>query len=96
MPFFESNNNLNIKIDYEKYQPVSVIASFNRSGKIIPVYLGLTDLYGNACKVKIDGVACTKDGIGRTTYRCLYSTNKRQQQINLTFFIHQHLWVLEN
>ncbi len=95
MPFFELNNP-DIKIDYSKCQPVSVIAVFNREGKIMPVYLSLTDLYGNVCKVKIDGVTFTKDGTGSTTYCCIYSADKRKRQINLTYYIHQHLWVLEN
>lgn len=96
MPFFESTNNPNIKIDYSKCQPVSVIAAFNREGKILPVYIGLMDLYGNVCKVKIDDVTNTKDGIGCITYCCLYNAHMRQKQINLTFFINQHLWVLDN
>ncbi len=52
MPFFESTNNPNIKIDYSKCQPVSVIAAFNREGKILPVYIGLMDLYGMSVRLK--------------------------------------------
>lgn len=96
MPFFEPNNTPEIKIDYSKYQPISVIAAFNREGKIMPVYIGLMDLYGNVCKIKLDGVTFTKDGIGCTTYCCLYNTNRLQKQIALTYFIDQHIWVLEN
>lgn len=95
MPFFE-NNLSNYKIDYSKCQPVSVIVSFNREGKMIPVYVGIMDLYGNACRVKIDGITCTKDGNGCTTYCCFYNTNKRSRQVNLTYYINQHLWVLNS
>lgn len=79
-----------------KGNPISVIAVYNQAGKIKPVYIGLTDLYGNVCKAKIDGVKYTKDGNGYTTYCCVYTNGYRQQQINLTFYIKQHLWVLAN
>lgn len=96
MPFFESSSEYVTHVDYSKHQPVSVIASFNREGKILPVYLGIMDLYGNVCKVKIDGVSFTKDGKGCITYCCLYNSNKLRRQVNLTYFIHEHLWALDN
>ncbi len=95
MPFFETTT-ISTIIDYSKCQPISVIAAFNREGKIMPVYISLTDLYGNICKVKIDGVTFTKDGSGFTTYCCLYTTGRSRKQVNLTYFFNQHLWVLEN
>lgn len=96
MPFFETNKESNIEIDYSRYQPVSVIASFNREGKILPVYIGIMDLYGNICKVKVDGVTHTRDGRGCTTYCCLYNMNTLQRQVNLTYFTNEHLWALDN
>jgi hypothetical protein len=96
MPFFETNNTPNVTIDYSKYQPVSVIAMFNIEGKILPVYMGLMDLYGNACKVRIDSISSTKPGNGCVTYCCLYNSDILQRRINLTYFINQHLWALEN
>jgi hypothetical protein len=96
MPFFETNNTPEEKIDYSKCQPVSVIAMFNIEGKIRPVYFGLMDLYGNVCKVRIDFVSSTKTGNGCMTYCCLYNSEIIQRRINLTYYISQHLWVLEN
>ncbi len=96
MPFFEPNKEPAVNIDYTKYQPVSVIASFNREGKILPVYIGIKDLYGNVCKVKIDGITMTKDGNGCTTYCCSYNSDRLKRQVNLTYFTNQHLWVLDN
>lgn len=86
-----------INIDYSHCTPVAVIVNFNREGKLMPVYLSLEDLYGNVCKAKIDGIKYTKDKKGCITYCCLISNgHNRQQQINLTFYIRDHLWVLEN
>jgi hypothetical protein len=96
MPFFESSKESATPIDYSKHQPVSVIASFNREGKILPVYLGIMDLYGNACKVKIDGISFTKGGKDHITYCCLYNSNKLKRQLKLTYFINEHLWALDN
>lgn len=96
MPFFEQKDDINRKVDYNHSQPVSVIACFNPEGKIMPVYVSLEDLYGNICKTKIEAINYTKDGHGYTTYCCVYSNGYRKRQMNLTFFIEKHLWVLEN
>lgn len=94
MPFFESNNT-NINIDYTNCFPVSVIANYNAEGKIMPVYLSITDLYENVFKIKIDNVQSTKDGNGYKTYCCTIHNKYRSQLINLRFYTMEHLWVLE-
>lgn len=95
MPFFDTADNTNTAPDIKKGQPLSVIAVYNSEGKIKPLYISLTDLYGNVCKAKIEGVKYTKDGKGYKTYCCLYNNGYRQQQINLTFYIDNHFWILE-
>ncbi len=95
MPFFDISDNQKVEPDREKGQPLSVIAVYNPDGKIKPLYISLTDLYGNVCKTKIDGVKYTKDGKGYKTYCCLYNDGYRQQQINLTFYIDKHFWILD-
>lgn len=100
MQFYETSSKPSVNIEQQRKnsnsQPVSVIANFNADGKIMPAFLSIEDYYGNVCKTKIDGVKYTKEGNGYTTYCCLISNNYRQQQINLTFYIHDHVWVLDN
>lgn len=95
MPFFESDYTPKIKPNYDKCTPVSVIISFSRDGKMMPVCFGMADLYGNQIKVNIDGVKYTKDKIGCISYYCLYSVGKQKRECMLTYYVSDHLWVLE-
>ncbi len=97
MAFGYYPNDENFNIDYSHCTPISVIAVFNVERKIKPVYVSLEDMYGNVCKTKIDGIKYTKDKDNCITFCCLISSgNNRQQQINLTFYVKDHLWVLDN
>jgi hypothetical protein len=95
MPFFESNE-INYKIDFSHCTPVSVISNFNPEGKILPIYIALTDLYNNTWKTKIDGVKYTKDKPGCISYCCVYTVGRFKREIMLTYYIKEHLWVMEN
>ena len=64
MPFFEPDRQPKFSIDYSTRQPVSVIAAFNPMGDFKPTHFGLTDLYGNRCKIQITGFKNTKDVSG--------------------------------
>jgi len=91
-PYTEENTN----IDYTKCTAISVIATFNRERKMKPLYISITDLYGNVLKTKIDFVKFTKEGPGTTSFYCAYTTNHIQKECVLTYYIKEHQWVLMN
>ncbi len=95
MPFFETNRKPEFEIDYSRCQSVSVIANYNPAGKIRPVFVCLEDLYGNACKAKIEGVKYTKEMPGGYSFCCVYKSGNRLRECTLIFYIREHLWVLE-
>ncbi len=93
---FQPDTNLTPTIDYSKCTPISVIVTFNRERKMKPLYISLTDLYGNVLKTKIDAVKFTKEGPGTTSFYCVYTTSHLQKECILTYYIKEHQWVLMN
>jgi hypothetical protein len=97
MPFFEPDRSPEFKIDYSNRQPVSVMVVFNTTGDFKPVYFGLTDLYGNTCKVKIINIKYSKDirGNGKS-FCCIYLSGDQQKECVLTYYVSDRIWVLGN
>jgi hypothetical protein len=83
-----------VNIDYSRCTPVAVIANFNADGRIMPAYVCIQDLYGNTFKTKVEGIKYTKDGNGYIMFCCLVKSGNRQQEISLSYYVDQHLWVL--
>jgi hypothetical protein len=96
MPFFEPNDEVRMKPDYNKCTPVSVIVNFAPDGKMLPVYFGMTDLDESQHRIKLEGVKYTKELRGRTSYICVYNNGRRKQECMLTYYVQDHVWVLEN
>ena len=94
MPFFEPDRQPEFKIDYSTRQPVSVICAFNPMGEMKPTHFGLTDLYGNRCKVPITGIKNTKDVRGGKSFCCTYLSGGQQRECILTYYGTDHRWVL--
>lgn len=94
MPFFEPDRSPEFKIDYSVRQPVSVIAAFNPMGEIKPVHFGIIDLYGNTCKVQIQGIKYSKDVRGGKSFCCTYLSTNQLRECILTYYGTDHRWVL--
>lgn len=75
-------------------QAVDVIASFNPSGDIKPLYIGVTDLYGNYLKTKIEYVRFKKDIYGGISFSCMYQYCDSLKEVELRYFFKSHLWVI--
>lgn len=85
-----------VNIDYTRCKDVAVITTFTPSGKLKPLYFLVTDMYGNDCKTKVDGIKYTKDGNGCITFCSTYQVGNRERECLLTYYIQDHFWVLEN
>ncbi|WMJ88503.1 hypothetical protein [Anaerocolumna sp. MB42-C2] len=94
MSFFEPDRTTEYKIDYNNRQPVSVIAAFNPMGDFKPVNFGIMDLYGNICKVKIEGIKYAKEVRGGKSFCCVYRSSDQQKECILTYYVSDHRWVL--
>lgn len=93
VPRFQDNK---VNIDYSRCTPISVIATFATDGRYKPLYFLVKDEYSNECKVQVKGIKYTKDERDSTTFCCVYQVGSVQRECLLTFYIQQHLWVLEN
>ncbi len=96
MAFFEPDRSPEFKIDYNSRQPISVIAAFNPIGDFKPVNFGIMDLYGNTCKIKIDGIKYTKEVRGGKSFYCVYQSADQQRECMLTYYVSDHRWVLNS
>lgn len=92
---YPANQSIKPSIDFSRCEPISVIVNFNRDGKIMPVMFNYVDRHQNYTKVNIDGIKYTKDGDGSLTYCCVANNGRWKYQVNLTFWIMEHIWVLE-
>lgn len=75
-------------------EPVSVIASFNKVGDALPLYVQLTK---GEKTVNLKIVECTKtDGqLGRScSYRCRAAYRDKQVEFNLDFYKSTTLWYM--
>lgn len=95
MGFVPQFKDTKINIDYSRCTPVSVIVTFATDGRYKPLYFLVTDSYGNECKTKVTGIKYTKDGKGCTSFCCAYQVGSRQRECMLTYYLMEHLWVLE-
>lgn len=96
MGFVPSFKDDSVNIDYSSCTPVAVIPTFAPSGKFKPLYFLVVDEYGNDCKVKITGIKDTKEEKSYTSFFCTYQVGSRQRECKLTYYMMEHLWVLEH
>lgn len=93
MPFYDSHDHSNkIEIDYSK--AVDVVVSSKTDGSYIPLYFRAKD-YEEVLQTYKVTVKFIKEKKGCTTFRCLIDNYGRQQEVYLTFYIEEHVWILE-
>lgn len=82
------------EIDFTKNRPIDVIANFNPEGKFIPIYFKYEAEDQTIYKYKIDAIKYTKDNEQRTLFCCLYTNNRKQYELLLSFWINDHIWTI--
>lgn len=85
-----------INIDYSRCTAVNVIAVFNQERKIKPLFFSIENEYDDLCKVEITGIKYTKECKGCLSYCCTYKVGSVQRECILTYYLIEHLWVLEH
>lgn len=93
MPFYAQSKEQEIVISG---QPVQVAAAFNNIGDIKPLYICVTDLYGNALKTKVEIVRYKKNVRGGISFCCAYYCGDSLRDVMLTFYCDSHVWVIES
>lgn len=97
MPFFDTpDRNDKITIDYSRCRPISVVMSHKANGQFIPIYFRAIKPDESEQTVKIDIVKFIKEKKGCISFHCLVTNYDRQQEVILTFYVLEHIWVLEN
>lgn len=77
-------------------QAVEVAAVFNTAGDFKPLYIGLSDLYGNYLKTKVEFVRHKKNVRGGISFCCAYKFGDSLRDVILTYYLDSHLWVIES
>lgn len=96
MAFGHPQTEKKLLIDYSCCTPIPVVATFAPGGKYKPLYFMVRNEYGDECKTKVTGIKYTKECNGYTSFCCAYQVGSRQRECILTYYISEHLWVLEN
>lgn len=95
MAFGHPHKEDKLNIDYSRCTAVNVIAVTNQERKIKPLYFTAPGPYGELCKVKVEAIKYTKQCNGYTSFCCTYQVGSRQRECVLTYYVMDHLWVLE-
>lgn len=95
MGFFKEQPQTKIYIYYSRCTPISVIVTFATDGRLKPLYFMVKDDYNHECKVEVTGIKYTKDGNGCTSFCCAYQVGSRQRECVMTYYLQDHVWVLE-
>lgn len=78
-------------------RPINVIASFNKDGKIMPLYFQITE-DGENHSIKI--IDCQKpfddsQSTVSNSFKCQYEFNGLNRWVILTYFFRNHTWYLD-
>lgn len=80
---------------YSKLE-TGVIAVFQPSGKIKPLYFQYKDLYGDEHNIKIDTILSSKEehyaGLPTIIYNCTAVIGNRKVECNLRYRVQEHYW----
>jgi hypothetical protein len=93
MPFFTPSKDTKTYIDFDRYQPVSVICCTLADGSMTPMRFKIALPDKSEETYNITGITQTKEYRDRIAFRCLFTSGKRQQAIMLEFYIEDHVWV---
>lgn len=91
MPFYTPANETYQPIDLNRYKPIVVIAYYDIDGNIKP----LRFKYESDFTFNINEIKYSKDVKGGILFCCLITNCNKQQEVNLVYFIREHLWCLE-
>lgn len=95
MPFYTPSNKPQFNINFDKYKPVDVMFHTNTDGTLKPMLFKYPMEDGLNYLFKIEKVSYSKDINGGILFRCSIASNDRHREVNLVYFIKQHLWCLE-
>lgn len=80
---------------YSKLE-TGVIAVFQPSGKIKPLYFQYKDLYGDEHNIKIDTILSSKEenyaGLSTIVYTCTALISNRKVECTLRYRVTEHYW----
>jgi hypothetical protein len=84
-------------IDFSQMKTVSVIATFNAEGKIRPDYFNYINPDGSMDKFKIESIKYTRDYSypSRILFCCVYKSYNKHHEVNLIFYVMEHMWVIQ-
>lgn len=94
MPFFEPVKNTKVTIDYDRYQPVSVISCIESDGKVTPIRFKYAEKDETRVTVNINEIRnrkAVKDGL---SFTCLVTAYGRQKLVTLIFYTEVLIWVM--
>lgn len=94
MPFYTPSKENKKQIDYDKYKPVYVYSHTDIDGKIRPIQFKYEDDNGLITTSAINSIKYSKDIPGGFLYRCLITNYGRQCEIDLIFYVAEHIWVI--
>jgi len=93
--FGNYNYNPKTKIDFTQLNIVTVITNFAKDSKFVPVLFRNVNPDASEETVRIDKVKYIKELDNRIVFCCLVNNGKRQQEIMLTFYVMECVWVLK-
>lgn len=93
MPFFTPSKTIKTVIDFDRYQPVSVICCTLADGSMTPMRFRIVLPDSSEETYNVDSVPQTKEYRDRTSFRCLFTCNNRKQSVILDFYFEEHVWV---
>lgn len=94
MPFIIPKPDNTLNIDYDRYTPVTVMAYWDMDGKITPVRFKYVLPDESVETYKIDNIKYIKDIKGGYLFRCYFTSYGRTKEIDLLFYIREHIWVM--
>lgn len=95
MPFITIKESEESNIDYNRYEPVVVMAYWSMEGKITPMRLKYVNADESIETIKIDKIKYIKDLKDGFSYCCLAMVYGHYREFILVFRIREHLWLLE-
>jgi hypothetical protein len=78
--------------DNKNKQIIPVVASFNKQGQILPVYIQLDD----TAPIKLLEVTYCNEYADHYYYRVTYVLRNFLTDAYLTYFFDKHIWFIEN
>lgn len=95
MPFYTPSNDPEHHIDYDKFKPVYTYFHTDIEGKIRPLQFTYESEDNTRVTLKIDEIKYTKDINGGFMYRCLVTNYGRKQEVDLVYYVKEHVWVIQ-